>query len=296
MTLLTSELIQLRDHEMKPEKMPVTAASYQAYLNSPYKSSKHSTYFDVYDKLFSPYVGKPITFVEIGVLSGGSLFMWREFFGPQARIIGVELNPGAKRWEQEGFEIFIGSQSDPAFLEKLANEIGEIDIVLDDGGHTYEQQIITTECLLPHIRDGGMLVVEDTHTSYMEGFGPKHRSFVKYAMSMVDRVNRRFSKLLSDAAEKRVWGIRFYESFVIFDVNRKATSIVSVPTDNGGEDLNAKDFRHADNQTYENFLKASKSLSALKVIPGTRSLAKLARHVISLPSNLKHARKLKEFF
>ncbi|NOE28416.1 class I SAM-dependent methyltransferase [Ruegeria sp. HKCCD6157] len=276
--------------------MPVTAASYQAYLNSPYKSSKHSTYFDVYDKLFSPYIGKPITFVEIGVLSGGSLFMWREFFGPQARIIGVELNPGAKRWEQDGFEIFIGSQSDPAFLEKLAKEIGEIDIVLDDGGHTYEQQIITTECLLPHIRDGGMLVVEDTHTSYMEGFGLRNRSFIKYAMSMVDRINHRFSRLTPNTAEKRAWGISFFESFVVFEVNRKATAVVSVPTENNGEDLHAKDFRHADNQTYETLLKTSKGLSALKAVPGMRAVARLVRATVSLPSNMKRARKLKEYF
>ncbi|WP_298854314.1 class I SAM-dependent methyltransferase [uncultured Ruegeria sp.] len=281
---------------MKPEKMPETAASYQAYLNSPYKSSKHSTYFDVYDKLFSPYIGKQITFVEIGVLSGGSLFMWREFFGPQARIIGVELNPDAKRWEQDGFEIFIGSQSDPAFLEKIAKEVGEIDILLDDGGHTYEQQIITTECLLPHIRDGGMLVVEDTHTSYMEGFGLRNRSFVKYAMNMVDRINHRFWKLAPNAAEKRTWGISFFESFVVFEVNRKATSVVSAPTENDGEDLHAKDFRHADNQVYENLLNTSKKLSALKTIPGMRAVARLVRAAVSLPSDMKRARKLKEYF
>lgn len=277
-------------------KVMINSKSYQAYKNSPYKSKKHTTYFDVYDKLFAPYVGKKITFIEIGVLGGGSLFMWREFFGPQARIIGVELNPDAKRWEEEGFEIFIGSQSDPEFLKKLVEEVGEIDILLDDGGHTYEQQIVTTECLLPHIRDGGLLVVEDTHTSYMEGFGFKHRSFIKYATNMVDRINQRFSKLASNATEKRVWGIRFFESFVVFEVDRRLTSIASEPTDNGGTDLNAKDFRHADNQAYENLLNTSKNLSALKAIPGMRALARLTRQLISLPSNMKRARKLKDYF
>ncbi len=274
----------------------MNSKSYQAYQNSPYKSKKHSTYFDVYDTLFTPYIGKDITFIEIGVLGGGSLFMWREFFGPQARIIGVELNPEAKRWEQEGFEIFIGSQSDPDFLENLAKQVGEIDILLDDGGHTYEQQIITTECLLPHIREGGLLVVEDTHTSYMEGFGFKSRSFIKYATNMVDRINKRFSKLVSEASEKRVWGIRFYESFVVFEVNRKATSVASAPTDNGGKDLDAKDFRHADNQAYEQFLNKSQSMSALKAIPGMRTLARLARHLIALPSDIKRSKRLKEYF
>ncbi len=274
----------------------LSSKTYEAYKKSPYRSNKHSTYFDVYDKFFSPYVGKKITFVEIGVLGGGSLFMWREFFGPQARIIGVELNPEAKQWEEEGFEIFIGSQSDPDFLENLAKEVGGIDILLDDGGHTYEQQIITTECLLPHIRDGGLLMVEDTHTSYMEGFGFKRMSFIKYAMNMVDRINQRFSILKPETAEKRVWGISFFESFVIFDVDRKATSVESVPTNNGGKDLHAKDFRHADNQPYERFLKMSKALSFLKAIPGMRTLAKLGRTLIAFPSNVKRASKLRQYF
>lgn len=77
--------------------------SYQAYLKSPYKSIKHSTYFEVYDELFSRYRGKEITFVEIGVLGGGSLFMWREFLGPEAKIIGVDMNPNARKWERYSY-------------------------------------------------------------------------------------------------------------------------------------------------------------------------------------------------
>ena len=42
--------------------------SFECYLKSPYKSIKHSTYFDIYDNLFSRYCGEEITFVEIGVL------------------------------------------------------------------------------------------------------------------------------------------------------------------------------------------------------------------------------------
>ena len=147
--------------------------SYKAYIESPYRSTKHSTYFEVYDKLLLEYVGKEIVFVEIGILSGGSLFMWREFFGPKARIIGVDLNPAAKKWEDHGFEIYIGSQSDENFWVNFTRQVGPIDVVLDDGGHTYEQQIITTEMLLPMVRDHGILIVEDTHTYYMRGFGSR---------------------------------------------------------------------------------------------------------------------------
>ena len=97
---------------------------------------KHTTYFHAYDELFMQYRGQKIVFVEIGVLGGGSLFMWRDFFGKNARIIGVDLNPEAKKWEDFGFEIFIGSQSDETFWENFIEVVGPVDVVLDDGGHT----------------------------------------------------------------------------------------------------------------------------------------------------------------
>ena len=58
--------------------------SYQAFKKSPYSTIKHTTYFQAYDDLFSSYRGKEITFVEVGVLGGGSLFMWRDFFWTQS--------------------------------------------------------------------------------------------------------------------------------------------------------------------------------------------------------------------
>jgi len=98
--------------------------SYESYLKSPYQSRKHNTYFEAYDHFFSKYRDQEITFVEIGVLRGGSLYMWRDYFGPKARIIGIDLNPNAKKWEAEGFEIFIGSQSDIDFWSKFTKEWG----------------------------------------------------------------------------------------------------------------------------------------------------------------------------
>ena len=221
---------------------------FESYKRSPYRSIKHSTFFACYDKLFSKYMGKNITFVEIGVLGGGSLFMWRDFLGPEARIIGVDLNPGANMWESHGFEIFVGDQGDPDFVESVAKAIGKIDVVLDDGGHTYQQQVLTVETFLPKINDGGCVVVEDTHTSYMTGYGPRDYSFMKYAFKLCDKINMRFSGFNDRISDKRVWNIQIFESIVAFHVNKAATSLQSYETSNTGEDVNPEDFKNHDTQ------------------------------------------------
>jgi len=215
-------------------------------MNSPYVSFKHTTYFDSYDHFFDAYRDKDITFVEIGILDGGSLFMWRDYFGSSARIIGVDLNPEAKKWEKEGFEIYIGSQSDKNFWKEFVNGVGEIDIVLDDGGHTYSQQIITTESLLPHIKDGGLIVVEDTHTSYMEGFGDVNFSFIEYVKEHIDKINMRFGRFEKNNSERRFWSVEVVESMVAFKVNRAASVFKSEPIFNIGSTVAAQDFRYED--------------------------------------------------
>ncbi|MCB1471310.1 MAG: class I SAM-dependent methyltransferase, partial [Rhizobiaceae bacterium] len=241
-------------------------------------SIKHTTYFKVYDALFSKYRGKEITFVEIGVLGGGSLFMWRDFFGPKARIIGVDLNPNARKWAEHGFEIFVGSQSDEGFWEDFCARVGPVDIVLDDGGHTYDQQITTAECLLENIRDGGMLVVEDTHTSYMQGFGPRKYSFVEYTKAMIDVINQRFNRF-TDNPDHRVWAIEIYESIIAFKVNRRASTLVSRPTNNGAEFDRAKDFRYRDNTAVMNINRVEKTLKDYAFLPDLTAVFAFFRNV-----------------
>ena len=171
---------------------------YKCYKNSKYESTKHSSYFQVYEELLLKYRNKKITFVEIGVLIGASLFMWRNYFGSEARIIGIEFNPDAKKWENDGLEIHIGSQSDPEFWDNFFASVGDVDIVLDDGGHTNQQQIITAFKCIPHIKNEGMLITEDTHASYFKQFGnPSKYSFMNYSKNLIDSINSRFPGVYS---------------------------------------------------------------------------------------------------
>ena len=142
--------------------------AYRLFKSSKKFSLKWSSYFQVYENIFSKYRNKNIIFVEIGVLNGGSLFIWKKLFGKKSKIIGIDANPNAKKMEKYGFKIYIGNQSDSKFWENFFKKEGEVDIILDDVAYKNLHQITTVHCCLPHIKDGGKILVEDTVTSYIK--------------------------------------------------------------------------------------------------------------------------------
>jgi hypothetical protein len=224
----------------------LSSASFKSFKKSKYRSIKYTSYFSTYDMIFSNYRNKKIIFVEIGVFDGGSLFMWRDFFGPKAEIIGIDLNPAAKKWEKFGFKIYIGNQADPSFIKKVFKKIGPIDILLDDGGHTNHQQIITLANSIGFIKENGLIVIEDCHTSYMSRYGnPSKFSFISYAKKTIDDINQRFfidESLFSDI-QKNIFSVSFYESIVVFKINKKLCKHNKF-IDNEGLSSDPKDFRY----------------------------------------------------
>lgn len=194
-------------------------------------TSKHDTYFVAYDELFGPYKGRDVAFVEVGISGGGSLEVWRRYFGKGSRIIGVDLNPALRdELKQDGFEVFIGDQADPAFWRSFYSAVGKVDILLDDGGHTNTQTWSTLKHSIEHINDGGLLVIEDTHASYMHAFGnPSKRSLVERVFTCVDEINYRSSAIdeIDQSTRRRldvniaglVHSIRFYESIIALSID-----------------------------------------------------------------------------
>ena len=153
-------------------------------------SSKWVKYFDVYEENFSKFKGKNITFIEIGVSNGGSLEIWKKYFGPNSRIIGIDINPECKRFEKDNVEIFIGNQSDQKFWRNFFDKVGMVDLILDDGGHTNLDQIISTVECVKNINDWCMLVVEDTHTSYNKKYNSsKKYNFINFSKKIIDDIN-----------------------------------------------------------------------------------------------------------
>ncbi|MDB3932093.1 class I SAM-dependent methyltransferase [Candidatus Pelagibacter sp.] len=238
------------------------------FLNSPYSSTKHDSYFDTYDELFSKYVGQEITFVEIGVLNGGSLFMWRDYFGQKARIIGIDNNSNAKYWEKYGFEIFIGNQSDKNFWQSFKDSVGKVDILLDDGGHVDYQQTVTLFENINNINENGLIVIEDVHSSYMKEFGnPSKFSFTNLVSKLIDRINYRSTHLNKNFnfLKLPICEIRIFESIYAFRINSQQSNI-SNQIINDGKFLGFKDLRHS-NTSISKVKNLIKKILFLKDIP-----------------------------
>jgi hypothetical protein len=119
--------------------------------------------------------------LEIGIYSGGSLEMWRDYFGPEAHIYGVDIEAACKSYENGMIKVFIGDQADRKFWARFRMEVPIVDLVIDDGGHEPEQQIVSLEELLPHLRPGGVYVCEDV-TKVFNPFG-------SYMNGMVHQLN-----------------------------------------------------------------------------------------------------------
>ena len=105
--------------------------------------------------------------LEIGIFGGSSLYMWRDYF-PNAVIHGIDVRP-AKLDSVERITTYLGDQGDRAALQGVIESAGtDFDLIIDDGGHTMDQQQTSLGFLFPHVRPGGYYVVEDLHTSFMQ--------------------------------------------------------------------------------------------------------------------------------
>jgi Methyltransferase domain len=180
-------------------------------------------YFEVYERHFTKYRGKEIVICEIGIFNGGSLQMWKDYFGDKAKIYGIDINPNCKEVEEENVTILIGSQSDRDFLKTVKEKIPPIDILIDDGGHTMLQQIVSFEELFDHVKPDGVYLCEDIHTSYVVNYGGGLRrqgSFIEYSKNFIDRIHEyHFIKNPDEVSSftKSVHSLHYYDSILVIE-------------------------------------------------------------------------------
>ena len=152
-------------------------------------------YFPVYSSLFQCYRDRPVRMLEIGVHDGGSLNMWAQWFHPDSSIVGIDIDPDCARFDrpQQNLHVRIGDQTDGDFLASVSAEFGPFDIILDDGGHTTAQMITSFNCLFREaLRDGGLYLVEDVHTNYIETFIDSDITFIEMCKQLVDLLHEHY--------------------------------------------------------------------------------------------------------
>jgi len=206
-------------------------------------------YFEIYDQWFSGYRGRTdLRVLEIGVDRGGSLKMWRDYFHPEATIVGLDIETDCKAHEDPDRRVFveIGDQADTPFLENVVERYGPFDIIIDDGGHTTAQQTISFKHLYANgLKDVGVYLVEDLHSNYWLMYQDAEQSFIDYAKSLVDALHETYSdhrteNYFQEGKTEQLRSIKvsefcantqsiaFYDSIVVFAKRRKSMPVSEI--------------------------------------------------------------------
>ena len=143
-------------------------------------------YLDLYGPQLAQWRDKPVQLLELGILKGGSLRLWRDYF-PQGNITGIDLHLPKDFAATDRINIFQGSQTDVAFLSNTANKVAPegFDIIIDDASHMgIETKTSFWHLFDKHLKPGGLYVIEDWGTGYW-GDWPDGKSmdFADYEVS-----------------------------------------------------------------------------------------------------------------
>ncbi len=195
---------------------------------------KNMHYFPVYQRHFAPFAGRPMTLFEIGGGAGGSSQMWKRYFGPNARIVVLDINPDCRAFEDETVKVRIGDQADHGFLRAVVEEFGAPDVVIDDGSHQMAAIAATFAFLYRHTSPNGIYLVEDLHTAYWPEFGGGLRvpgSFIERCKDLIDELNADNTRRALPPTEitRATLSMHFYDSIVVFErgVSHDKRSVVT---------------------------------------------------------------------
>jgi hypothetical protein len=148
------------------------------------KGRRWHNYTTVYAAILDGYRGRPLRIFELGLGTnnpelvssmgvtgrpGASLRGWREIF-PQASIYGADIDR-AILFEEERIKTYYCDQLDQEAIRALWSEPalrGGMDILIEDGLHSFEGNISFLDGSLAQVRPGGIYVIEDIATDTIE--------------------------------------------------------------------------------------------------------------------------------
>ncbi len=195
------------------------------------KGSFYHNYTEVYARYFSGLKEKPIKFLEIGIYKGASVKLWEEYF-KNAELHFIDITLQNIQYFSDRSNYHLCNQESPEDLQKfIAKTGGDFDVIIDDGGHMMNQQITSFKVLFPHLKSGGLYIIEDLHTSYWTGWGGERTGLntVTFLKGLIDEVNfigartTKASHLAIDPSilrelniyREKIYSIHFYDSLAI---------------------------------------------------------------------------------
>ena len=124
-------------------------------------------YFDVYERHFARFRNaRRINLLEFGVNAGGSIDLWRAYFGPGLRYYGVDINPECRQFEAQDSTIIVGDQTSRKSLAQIRRQLPDMDIIIDDGGHSDLMQTNTMKEMFQKLQPDGVYLCEDLGSSF----------------------------------------------------------------------------------------------------------------------------------
>jgi hypothetical protein len=232
----------LSRHSVEPVRMLADALSasrptedlYHAWRQIP-GGHKWWHYFEIYERVLGPLRSRQIRLLEIGVYHGASVAMWRAYLHPQSIIVGLDIDPRCAAFDRpdERVHVRVGDQSDPLFLQRVVDEFGPFDVVIDDGSHVCSHMIKSFDFLfLRGMTNDGIYIAEDTHANFWPGYRDQRYSFVDLCKDLVDLTHAHYvanvgvipftlgqDRRVSDALMTRIGAqiseIRFLDSVIV---------------------------------------------------------------------------------
>jgi hypothetical protein len=188
-------------------------------------------YTQHYHRHFGDRRTRRLNIIEIGIggyddpeMGGASLRMWRTYF-PNSMVHGIDIFD-KKPHEERRIRTHQGSQTDANFLASVLNEVGQLDIVIDDGSHINEHVIASFRYLFPKLVPGGLYVIEDTQTSYWQAYGGSSSDFDRkdtsmgFLKSVTDSINSMEFEIPGSSAteyDSQIVAMHFYHNIVFIE-------------------------------------------------------------------------------
>jgi hypothetical protein len=139
---------------------------------------------------------------------------------PQCCLYAVDKEPLPEGLLEEikgcSFDFWQGDQASKAFWRRFKAQVKSLDIVIDDGGHTYEQQVTTLEELWPIVSVNGVYIVEDLHNSFRADGPPFRQSTWRALKERLDSLN----------SGKQMVSYHFYNGLVVIE---KSPTVIERP-------------------------------------------------------------------